>query len=96
MSYSVNRPMALAAAPVAAKLSITVVPSGPAAALADPAAVLTVNDAADLASASAANVVWSAPLTALFAGMNVDLGVTATGLTVSAVPPGVAANLEFA
>lgn len=103
MSYPVNRPQALAASGVAARLRITVLPP-PATALPTdysgaPAGhrVLTFNDAPDLASANQGNVIWSAPLAGLagIANRTIDLGTTATGLTVSAVPPGVAATVEF-
>jgi hypothetical protein len=60
-------------------------------------ALLVVNDCADLPSANSGNVIWSTPLSALagIAEMTVDLGITGTGLVVSAVPPGVAAIVEF-
>ena len=95
MQFSVNRPTALAASGVTAKLTLTTVPSGPGAAVADPAAELVVNDAASLYEANDGNVVWSAPLVALAAGTVVDLGTTAAGLTVSAIPPGVALQMDF-
>jgi hypothetical protein len=92
---AVNRPMALASQGVAARLTITAVPSGPGASIARQDELLTVHDAPDLASCGEANVVWSAPLAALVANMTVDLGTTSDGLTFGAVPPGVAAVAEF-
>jgi len=95
MSYPVNRPMPLAAAPVTARLTLSIVPSGPGAGLADPGAELIVNDAPSLAAANGDNAIWSAPLAALVAGTAVDLGTTSNGLVVSAIPPGVALLVDF-
>jgi hypothetical protein len=91
----VNRPLALAASGVTARLTITAVPTGPGAGLARQDELLKVHDAPDLASCAEENLVWSPPLAALVAGTTVDLGTTAAGLTFGAVPPGVAALVEF-
>jgi hypothetical protein len=58
-------------------------------------ALLVVSDCADLASASADNMIFSAPLASLVAGTTVDLGVTSTGLTISSMPPGVAIAVDY-
>jgi hypothetical protein len=59
-------------------------------------ALLVVNDAVDLPSCNAGNQIFSAPMSALIAGTSVDLGTTTNGLTVSAMPPGVAMQVDFA
>jgi hypothetical protein len=106
MSYQVNRPMLLSSIGVTAKLRVTALPSGPGASVSvlptGPGAAqaggwwLTVNDAASLAAANAGNVIFSAPRSALTDGQTVDLGVTTNGLVVSSMPPGTAAQVDFA
>jgi hypothetical protein len=97
--FHVNRPMATGAAAgvtvrglTILKVPLTVAQGG----LADPTALVTVNDAASLATANAGNVVWSAPLSALSAGMLVPLSATlSNGLVVSALPGGAGLGLDY-
>jgi hypothetical protein len=102
MSYSVNRRMALSTTGVAAKFTITAVPSGPSASMRPVPgdgtdANLTLNDATTLAAANLGNQIWSCPLSGLaaIAGQRIDLGTTTNGLVASAVPPGVGCVVEF-
>jgi hypothetical protein len=97
--FQVNRPMPLGAAAgvVVRDLAILTVPKTVSqGGLADPAAQIVVNDAASLAAAASANIIWSAPLSALNAGTVVPLNATlSNGLVVSQIPPGAAVGMDY-
>jgi hypothetical protein len=98
--FAVNRPMVLpgaGAGTVVRGLTVGVVPLTVAqGGIADPNAQVVVNDAVSLATAAAGNVIWSAPLSALYAGMAVTLTATlSNGLVVSQVPRGAALAMDY-
>jgi hypothetical protein len=99
---SVNRRLVLSAVGVDAQFTLVAVPSGPSASIRPVPGdggdtSLVFNDCVDLPSANSGSEIWRCPLVSLagIAGMVIDLGVTSTGLTVSACPPGVAAQVDF-
>jgi hypothetical protein len=99
MILPVNRPIALSAQPVTVRsFTLTEVPSGPSAALANPQSMLTISDTNSLFSIG--TVLWSTPLTALLQFINVGQpvplggGTTSNGLAVTAIPSGVALVID--
>jgi hypothetical protein len=97
MNFPVNKPTVLSTAAVALRTAtINIVPTGPGYDIANPAALLTLSDAATIAGANSGNLLWSAPLSALFAGEVAQLQTTTSnGLVVSAVPPGVGLSVDY-
>jgi hypothetical protein len=99
MQFPLNKPMVLSTAGIAVRtVTVTVVPTGPGYVLANPAAVLSLNDASTIAGATIGNQLWSATLSALAAlvGATIPLPTTTSnGLVVSAVPPGVGVIVDY-
>jgi hypothetical protein len=74
-------------------IRVRIVPSGPAAFLANKNDRLIVADAADLATS---NPIVSLPLSALRAGMVINAPITTSnGLAVQQIPSGVAIEMDF-
>jgi hypothetical protein len=74
-------------------IRVRIVPSGPAALLANKNDRLIVADAADLATS---NPIVSLPLSALSAGMVINVPITTSnGLAVQQIPSGVAIEMDF-
>jgi hypothetical protein len=97
MQFPVKKPFVLAQSGVAVRsFTITALPAGPSAALANPNALLSIADTASLAAAG--TPLWSAPLSALpVIGQPIVLGggVTANGLAITQIPPGCAISVDF-
>lgn len=110
--FSFNRQMPIISRPVSgARLWITAFPTPPGGGYCGPPwsldeadnlqytryAPLTINDAVDLDSANAENVIWTTPrfeLSSLM-GRTIVLPEIANGLVISACPPGVAGWLAW-
>jgi hypothetical protein len=99
MIFPVNRPIILSPTGVPVRsFTITELPTGPSAALANPNAMLTISDTNSLFSTG--TVLWSTPLAALLqmvnVGQQVPLGgsTTSNGLAVTAIPSGVSIVID--
>ena len=100
MIMPVNRPFVLSPTGVPVRsFTLTEVPTGPSAALANPQSMLTISDTNSLFNPGTA--LWSTPLSALLQFINVGQPVplggatTSNGLAVTALPQGCALSIDF-
>jgi hypothetical protein len=96
----INRPFVLSSMGVPVRsFTLTEVPTGPGAALANPNALLTISDTNSLFSTGTA--LWSTPLSALLVMVNVGQpvplggGTTSQGLALVSLPQGCALSIDF-